>query len=152
MISRERHSSYYTSKRDKIYCACASFIHGNASSVTCISVKLPLTHLVNKFLCFLPPNASDRANFLIVEENTVKLVCGSKHLRSEGCCDELCSRREVMDHGYVDKFSNRWREGHGETHRQLRSGIERRGSRRSIIETELCGDMEHGGTHTSSNK
>lgn len=98
MISRERHRSYYTSKRDKIYCACASFIRGNASSVTRISVKLPLTYLVNKFLCLLPPNASDGADFLIVESDTIELVCGDKHFWPESSRDELSGCGKLVDH------------------------------------------------------
>lgn len=51
------------------------------------------TYLVNKLHGFFSFDASNRANLLVVEQNTVELVGVNQHLWAESGGDELSSGR-----------------------------------------------------------
>ena len=59
-------------------------------------------YLIDEFLCLLPSNAADRADFLVIEQNTIILLRTREHLWSERRRDELSGGRELVDHRYEE--------------------------------------------------
>lgn len=57
------------------------------------------THLVYKLHSLLSLDASDGADFLVVEEHAIKLVSCDEHLGTESRGYELRRSGEIVDHG-----------------------------------------------------
>lgn len=58
------------------------------------------THLFDEFHRLLPFDRPDGADFLVVEQNAVELVCSCQHLGPEGGRDKLRRSGKLVDHSW----------------------------------------------------